>query len=640
MTVKKFKKSFNNFRSKINNRPVRSSQLITTWGIGSVQPFPNDDSFMLLGLDAWQHIYESFDNKTLSEHIIKESRLARRLGVKNFRKPAIYDSNNPSSSVMPYYRFPLWHVCPKCGYLEKLDERQRRDNQNTICKKIYGQCKDSKEDIQLVPSRFVLICENGHIDDFPYDWWIIRKSGKKRSDLKKMKLRLTGGSFSSTILQMKLKCYANDITVPLDDLYFVFNDKNNSTGYPCNGAKPWLGITSYDKDECDDCDSRYNVTYRNALNVHSKIIKSSISLPSIEELFPKNVTNEIEDNLDLMIKYPETINEIVNRISSRTNIVENQLKNFIENKIDDFSKDYTELEFRNEEYQILKTGGGRPSDELFFAEAKNQSFENDILNKLISSISIVHRLTETNAFIGFKRLVGGDIAINQSDDEICELKEKLSIDQNLGWLPAYQAKGEGIFINFDDDALNNWESSDEVEKRIHLLDRNHNQYLDSRGKDMIELNPRYSLIHSFSHLLIEKLSYHCGYGAASLKEKIYCSLSKDGIENMNGLLIYTVGGGDGSLGGLSNLADGNSLEKIIIQSLLDTTWCSSDPICIQSEGQGNSMCNLAACHNCLLLPETSCESFNIILDRKLLCDNTKEGCGYFSELINEELEKL
>ena len=147
------------------------------------------------------------------------------------------------------------------------------------------------------------------------------------------------------------------------------------------------------------------------------------------------------------------------------------------------------------------------------------------------------------------------------------------------------------------------------------------------------------MIHSFSHLLIEKLSYHCGYGAASLKEKIYTNISLDNDIKMNGILIYTIGGGDGSLGGLSNLAASDDLEKIIIQSLLDSVWCSSDPICIQSDGQGNGLCNLAACHNCLLIPETSCEAFNILLDRKLLIDN-EDGCGYFGSLVKEELEKL
>ena len=108
---------------------------------------------------------------------------------------------------------------------------------------------------------------------------------------------------------------------------------------------------------------------------------------------------------------------------------------------------------------------------------------------------------------------------------------------------------------------------------------------------------------------------------------------------MNGILIYTIGGGDGSLGGLSNISASGDLEKIIIQSLLDSIWCSSDPICMESDGQGNGLSNLAACHNCLLIPETSCESFNILLDRNLLI-GSEDNSGYFAKLIIDELDKL
>ena len=86
-----------------NSRPVRSSQLITTWGVGSIQSFPNDDSFMLLGLDAWEYLFsnpEEFDQERLKEHIIIENRLARRLKVRNFRKPIIFDSKNPRHQDM------------------------------------------------------------------------------------------------------------------------------------------------------------------------------------------------------------------------------------------------------------------------------------------------------------------------------------------------------------------------------------------------------------------------------------------------------------------------------------------------------------------------------------------------------------
>jgi hypothetical protein len=49
------------------------------------------------------------------------------------------------------------------------------------------------------------------------------------------------------------------------------------------------------------------------------------------------------------------------------------------------------------------------------------------------------------------------------------------------------------------------------------------------------------------------------------------------------------------------------------------SWCSADPVCSeQLGGQGSKLANLAACHACVLLPETSCETINQGLDRAMV----------------------
>jgi hypothetical protein len=68
-------------------------------------------------------------------------------------------------------------------------------------------------------------------------------------------------------------------------------------------------------------------------------------------------------------------------------------------------------------------------------------------------------------------------------------------------------------------------------------------------------------------------------------------------------------GGQGTLGGLSSMAErvGELLDRATKQLAL----CSNDPICAE-QGDGNEDYPLqgAACHACLLVPETSCESRN------------------------------
>jgi hypothetical protein len=137
-------------------------------------------------------------------------------------------------------------------------------------------------------------------------------------------------------------------------------------------------------------------------------------------------------------------------------------------------------------------------------------------------------------------------------------------------------------------------------------------------RETIEFSPQYVFLHTFSHLLIRQLSLYSGYSVSSIKERIYCSF-KNGTEKFSGVLVYTASSdSDGSLGGLVRLSEPSILEKLISDMLNDAEWCSMDPFCKESFGehaQGIDSLNYSACHACTLLPETSCENGNILLDR-------------------------
>ena len=108
---------------------------------------------------------------------------------------------------------------------------------------------------------------------------------------------------------------------------------------------------------------------------------------------------------------------------------------------------------------------------------------------------------------------------------------------------------------------------------------------------------------------------------------------------MCGVLIYTASGdSEGSLGGLVRQGEPGRIEDTILSALQNAEWCSSDPVCIQSVGQGPDSLNLAACHNCALLPETCCENGNRLLDRGVIIGTLDDNAlGFFSsykKLIN------
>jgi hypothetical protein len=64
--------------------------------------------------------------------------------------------------------------------------------------------------------------------------------------------------------------------------------------------------------------------------------------------------------------------------------------------------------------------------------------------------------------------------------------------------------------------------------------------------------------------------------------------------------------------------------------------CSNDPVCAQHDpaAPGAAQLNGAACHGCLLVPETSCEQRNDFLDRSLVVPTVEsEGAAFFEGVV-------
>ena len=128
----------------------------------------------------------------------------------------------------------------------------------------------------------------------------------------------------------------------------------------------------------------------------------------------------------------------------------------------------------------------------------------------------------------------------------------------------------------------------------------------------------YYLIHAFSHAAMNEIALECGYPATALKERIY-ALTGENDQDHFGVLIYTAtAGAQGTLGGL--LAIVPRLSELLKRALEKLEVCSSDPICADHRPENHAddrAVHGAACHSCLLIPETSCEYRNLFLDRAL-----------------------
>jgi hypothetical protein len=282
------------------------------------------------------------------------------------------------------------------------------------------------------------------------------------------------------------------------------------------------------------------------------------------------------------------------------------------------------FDFRVDEQKLLSKG--IESEFLRSKPAKLSDYQSPSMSRF-SEISLVDRLKETRVFTGFSRVTRQPVDVW---DNMSMLFKNVPT-RSEQWLPAYSVLGEGIYLTFDAEAISQWAKRPEVLKRYEPL-RETTQYLNTfGGEESEDMLPRYVLLHTFAHVMINQLVFDCGYSAAALRERIYCL---DEPHNISGLLIYTAAGdSDGTMGGLVRMGKPDRLDEAIETAIENARWCSTDPVCIEvpATNFGGRTANLAACHNCSLLPETSCERFNSFLDRAALVGTIDNlAVGFFN----------
>lgn len=610
---------------------MRRTSLISPWGVGAIVPFANDESLMIAGLDMW-HYGDSED------FCIKDERLQKRLGVKELRWPPDFKDkmSDPVNYglTIPAVRFPRWYYCPFCGGMQKVTLYSKAP----ICDKYKWPsgriCKENSSR-HLIPERFVVVCPEGHIDDFPVAEWVHNDSGKTYNPETCHIRRSTGGT-SASLSGVKYKC-----TCGASKSIQGANQKGSLAriGYVCKGSKPWLGI---EKDsvscQCDPADLK--VVQRGATNVWFADVRSSISIPTDDEAASRRIIKVVNECYGVIRRSRlngEINTEFLRHYADEYKVDYQELYDAVKAKIDaieglpEVSTEMTEDEYRIAEYRKLTRSSGSDSMDFYSINYPIEKYGKSI-RSFFSSISLVKKLRETRAFVGFSRLEpngGGDFR---------KKMDMLRLGRD-NWLPAIEVYGEGIFFEFNHAAIVNWAKASSVQKRIGNLSRAfNNSFFTQNDAEQKQLRPEYVLLHTFAHLIINQLSFECGYGSSALRERIYCEKCSDDSE-MCGVLIYTASGdSEGSLGGLVRQGEPGRIEDTILSALQNAEWCSSDPVCIQSVGQGPDSLNLAACHNCALLPETCCENGNRLLDRGVIIGTLDDNAlGFFSsykKLIN------
>ncbi len=596
---------------------VRQSQVVSVYGVGAIVDFLRD-TVIIAGVDEWDADMCSGDFEL--RKIFNEN-LRSLAGVKYFIEPKIANDTAWSKSKdIPAYVFPEWLYCPKCKRIVSAKEAANV-NQGKSNKCFLNRSDGKRCGGILVASRFVLVCENGHLEDFPYSWWIHR--GELCSAGRNPQISMFNVGDRSDIDSLYVKCEGCGKTVKMAGA-FSSNAFAGEDGYRCKGNHPHLK-TKQKKDGAE-CSAVLKTRLRSSSSIYFPVTLSALSIPP----WSRDAVKIIESKYDDLLLMGGAIETYLKSKSNSTVTYEQLLEAYEIVRVRRGSASpRSEADVYYDEYKVLSEKNITSDDREYSAFLCDLPYG---FEPFFEQVTVVDKLTVVEALAGFTRLQpwSGDNDGNNPDRK--KIAPLSSYPKE--WLPAVQLKGEGIFVRFREDALELWKK--QQGKRYERMAENlENSCLKSRND---RFSPEYVFLHTFTHLLIRQLSNECGYSASSLKEKIYSTFkhARNTKQKMHGVLIYLASSDcDGSLGGLIGIAQNPEKFRTLLKGMLQKSqWCSADPLCITSTEQGVDSLNYSACHDCVLLPETSCEFRNVLLDRAAVVGTPEHPeIGFLSGLL-------
>ena len=627
---------------------LRASQLITTFGPGSLLQTEHD-SVLIMGTNFWWH-----KNKfTEKSHLY----LQQITGKTHFLMPVKKDREQSIVCMS----FPKWGFCKTCKWLQYHKDYPPKEK-GFLC----ASCP-AKYNPELLPARLVVTCNQGHLDEFPWIKWAHSDPDNPVAVCADPKLIWSGGQSTSSLSSYSVRCKTCGSSNSLfqsqnrEKGIELWDSENNAWyKFSCTGQLPWLQqdepcrrVLEDGTKHSTETEIAFGITPRASSLYYSKVIRGII-IPSLAHPIVQYLTSKSgKSRIDGLVDFGATDEQIAANFSEK--IPQFKMKSYTKEDILYFMKKIqsryskqvleTESDLKKIEYDDLRKNVNE--HDLDKTEInpeiviKSISLDDDE-KKVFEDIREISVLTALEVSRYFTRInPPGDISAGKqsSKHNLCYLESKGGKTihgiptKKQDWLPCAVKKGEGIFIVFNNDFINNCLKNNEIRQRLDDMIINHQEWESiSKWPSTVDIDRQFILLHSISHLLIKELSLESGYNEASISERIYSS------KEMHGLLIYTTSTGDGSFGGL--VRQSKNLLTILEKALKHKSICSRDPICINENPKTmkekrlplNLRQNGSACFGCMLVPETSCENFNKMLDRKILVD---ENFGVKSVISND-----
>jgi hypothetical protein len=434
---------------------IRRAQLVTPFGVGAMSILVNGTSVVTAGLDHW---YEADDPADLyiDEFVVDDWRLRERLKVRQLRLPPDHRPRRKGTGgrlntglSVPVLRFPRWSFCIYC----------KRLVESTLSMAEPVRCPDPKHAeatrgpaMSQVP--FVTICQRGHLDDFPWREWAHRSLHPACTS--PLRLLSRGGG---TLAGQVVRCDCGEER-PLEGVLQASADGEQTTltthlsregEYACRGSKPWVA------DPGSGCDHPLRGALRAAGNVYFPKVESSIFLPrqqggasaEVLDLLRRpdlqtriQLISELAGEVSVPMLRRQTSPELLDPISDEE--LEAALRELAPGRPPDAAEtdgeDLTSIaDWRRPEYQLLRESPAHPD-----LTASDPGTPEDFRNA-IGRVRRVDVLRETRALRGFCRVRDGVLRLSAGK----AMLRRNQIPAHHDWLPAYEVRGEGIYLELD-----------------------------------------------------------------------------------------------------------------------------------------------------------------------------------------------
>jgi hypothetical protein len=601
---------------------VRRSQVLTTYGPGSLIDFPND-AILMGGIDTWGDPIKDQFQEIFEDRLLATLRQALSVpGLRLFSPPTDTGEEHGFRKGITAYQFPEWFVVQTPINPDSLVRSRPLVHRDALTKKRYTV---NGKKYPVVPIRFVQACINGHISDI--DWFAFAHRGKTDC---RAPLLLEEHGTSGDLADLFVRC---TIHGPGRSLVDAKQRDNNPTPLGlCQGKRPWLGAYSHEVCGGEEGPPQPNrLLVRSASNAYFSQTVSAISIPEGDVQIRKAI-----EEVWSFVEIVETLKDL--RHEMKRAAVKATLGGFAESKIlaeIQRKKSGTSAQkgIKQAELETLLACDESTLEDIpeadFYARAWPLKVAKGDPTEKLEKVVLVHRLREVIVQVGFTRL---EPATRDVDAELELGVRSAVLAKELSWLPAVENRGEGIFLAFKREAIESWAGREEVIDRAAKLRTGFDAWAKGHSLEKKAKFPgaTYVLLHSLSHLLITAVSLECGYAASSIRERIYVN-EGDGAY---GILLYTgTPDAEGTLGGLVEV--GKKIDMHLRNALEMARLCSNDPVCSQHEPESRQeerFLHGAACHGCLLISEPSCEWRNEYLDRALVVATVQDlGAEFFQD---------